>query len=337
VEASETLVRVTRGGVVESTHRGAVVLVEDGRETLVLGDPDRVVFYRSANKPLQAIEVVACGAADAFGLAPAELAIAAGSHSGEPRHLETVRSLLAKAGVPESALRCGGHRSSNPSVAFAQRRDGVPVTSILSNCSGKHAAMLASAKHRGAPLEGYLDPAHPVQASIRAHVAAFAGIAPEALHVGVDGCGAPAFALPLRAMARSIATFGAPRGVAEPLARAARRIAAAMLAHPEMVAGEERFDTDLMRAGEGRVLAKAGAEGVHGCAVPARAAGFAVKVDDGSDRGYRTVVLDLLVRLGGLSREAADRLAAAHAPRAITSLAGAPAGTLESVDVGARA
>src|SRR5262245_25060713 len=234
------------------------------------GDVERVVYYRSASKPLQALEVVRCGAADAFGLSPEELAIAAGSHNGEPRHLETVRSLLRKSGVPEDALRCGGHRSANADVAFAQRRDGVPVTSILSNCSGKHAAMLAAAKRRGAPLDGYLDPTHPVQAAIRAHVGAFAGVPPERIHVGIDGCGAPAFALGLEAMARSIASLGDPRDLPAPLAAAARRVADAMTAHPEMVAGLERFDTDLMTSAKERLLAKAGAEGVHVVAAPSR-------------------------------------------------------------------
>src|SRR5204863_539867 len=113
-----------------------------------------------------------------------------------------------KAKAPETARRCGGHRSINADVAYEQRKSGLPVTSILSNCSGKHAGMLAAAKHRGDPLDGYLDPAHPVQVAIRAAVAAFAGTTPEDVAVGVERCGAPAFAMPLRAMALSIATFG---------------------------------------------------------------------------------------------------------------------------------
>ena len=174
--SSDPLVRVLRGGIEESVHTGALALVEDGTLVLARGDPDRVVFYRTASKPLQALELVVSGAADAFGLTAAELAIAAGSHSGEPRHLDAARSILAKAGVAESALRCGGHRSVDSDIAFAQRRDNVPVTSILSNCSGKHAGMLAAAKHRGDPLDGYLELAHPVQQAILGHVAAFAGL-----------------------------------------------------------------------------------------------------------------------------------------------------------------
>jgi L-asparaginase II len=207
----------------------------------------------------------------------------------------------------------------------------VPVTSILSNCSGKHAGMLASARKRGDPLEGYLELAHPVQRAILSHVALFCGLPEARVLAGVDGCGAPALAVPLRAMALSIARFGGGDGVPEKLAAAARRVGAAMLAHPEMVAGEDRFDTDLIRAGEGRLIAKAGAEGVHVVAVPARRLGLAVKVDDGSDRGYRTVVIDFLRREGVIAQAAADALLAKHAPPWIKSIAGAPAGRLEGV------
>lgn len=329
MSTSEVLVRVTRGGLEESFHTGAMALVEDGRLVLARGDPERVVFYRSASKPLQALELVRCGAADAFGLSPAELALAAGSHSGEPRHVEAARSILAKAGVPEAALRCGGHRSVNADVAFAQRRDGLPVTSILSNCSGKHAGMLAAAKHRGDPLDGYLDLAHPVQQAILDHVAACAGLPRDRVLAGVDGCGAPALALPLVAMARSIATFGAPAALPRPLAEAALRVGSAMRAHPEMVAGEERFDTDLMLASRGRVIAKSGAEGVHVTAIPDRRSALAVKVDDGADRGYRAVVVEVLRRLSVLSDTDADELRARHAPAVQKNLAGRPVGRVE--------
>ena len=328
---SVVLVRVTRADRVESLHRGALVVVERGEPTLVRGDADRVVFYRSASKPIQALELVVSGAADAFRLTPEEIAIAAGSHSAEPRHLAAVRSILSKSGVPETALRCGGHRSIDADVAFAQRRDGVPVTSILSNCSGKHAGMLAAAKHRGDPLDGYLSPDHPVQRAILAHAAVLSGTVSRDVVVGVDGCGAPAFAIPLAAIARSIGRFVAPEGVPASLAAAAVRVRDAMLAHPEMVAGEGRFDTDLMRAGRGRVLAKAGAEGVHVAALPERALALAVKVDDGNDRGYRAVVIETLARWGAFSEEDAAALRKRHAPEDVRSLAGAPAGRLETV------
>ena len=327
--SSESLVRVLRGGIEESVHTGALALVENGALVLSRGDPDRIVFYRSASKPLQALELVRCGAADAFGLSDAELALASGSHSAEPRHIDGARSILRKAGVPESALRCGGHRSVNADVAFAQRRDAVPVTSILSNCSGKHAGMLAAAKHRGEPLDGYMELTHPVQQAILGHVATFAGLPRERVLAGVDGCGAPALALPLVAMARSIANLGAPDAMPAPLAAAAARIGAAMRTHPGMVAGEDRFDTDLMLAAKGRVLAKAGAEGVFVVGAAERRLGLAVKADDGADRGYRLVVLEVLRRRGLLDDDAFAALAKKHAPTIVTNLAGDPVGRMD--------
>jgi L-asparaginase II len=326
---SEPLVRLSRGGLEESFHTGVLVVVENDRPTIVRGDPGRVVFYRSASKPLQALELVRSGAADAFGLKEAEVAIAAGSHSGEPRHLETVRSMLRAAGIDVACLRCGGHRSINPEVAFAQKRDAVPVTPLLSNCSGKHAGMLVTAKHKGAPLETYLDLAHPVQATIASHVATFGEVPPEKVLAGIDGCGAPALAVPMEAMARSIANVASPEGMPLDLAAAARRVSRAMLNHPEMIAGEDRFDTDLMRAAKGRLIAKAGAEGVHVVGSAERRLGLAVKVDDGSDRGYRLVVLEVLRRRGLLDDDAFGALVKKHAPPLITNMAGLTVGRMD--------
>jgi L-asparaginase II len=191
--------------------------------------------------------------------------------------------------------------------------------------------MLAAARRRGLPLEGYLSPDHPVQRAILEHAARLSGVPASEFVVGVDGCGAPAFAIPLTAIARSIARLVAPDGLPPALRAAATRVRDAMLAHPEMVAGEGRFDTDLMRAGNGRVLAKAGAEGVHVAAVPDRGLALAVKVDDGSDRGYRAVVIEELARLGAISADDAGSLRKKHAPEEVRSLAGAPAGRLETV------
>lgn len=326
---SEPLVRLSRGGLEESFHAGVLVVIENGRPTIVRGDPGRVVFYRSASKPLQALELVRSGAADAFGLSDAELAVAAGSHSAEPRHLDAVRSMLKAAGLDETHLRCGGHRSVNPKVAFAQTRDAVAITALHSNCSGKHAGMLLTARHKGAPLETYLELSHPVQAAIVAHVATFGGIPRDKVLAGVDGCGAPALAVPMEGMARSIAHVASPEGLPLDLAAAARRVTRAMLAHPEMVAGEDRFDTDLMLAAKGRLVAKAGAEGVYVVGAAERRLGLAIKVDDGGDRGYRLVVLEVLRRRGLLDDDAFGALARKHAPPVITNMAGVAVGRMD--------
>ncbi len=294
----EELLSVTRGDIEESLHRGALVLVHGEDEVLVRGDGDWVVYYRSTSKPLQTLVAVTSGAADALGFTEEELAIAAGSHNAEARQLEVVRSILAKGGIGEHLLGCGGHYSIDPGLAHRQRVATEEPPRLWSNCSGKHAMMLATARHLGLPLESYLDPAHPIQATIRDHIALLAGIDPREVVVGVDGCAAPAFALPLNAMARSLLRFGQPEGLPRALADACRRVARAMDTYPDMVGGQGRYDTDLMRSTSEVLLAKAGAEGVHGWVAPDRNLAMAVKVEDGQDRGYRLIVVDLLEALG---------------------------------------
>jgi len=310
------LVRVLRAGRLESRHFGSFAIWQDGRVLRAAGDVERPVFYRSTAKPFQALVAVTSGAADRFGLVPKELAVATGSHNAQPEHLEVVRSILAKAGVPEDALRCGGHFSIYPKEAARQHKslgEGAHLLpAIWSNCSGKHAAFLAAAKALDAPLEDYLEPSHPVQREVQRHVAAFTGQEAASIPTGVDGCGAPIQAVPLVAMARSLALLARPDGVEPALAAAARRVVAAMAAHPRMVAGEGRFDTDLMTTAKGRVVAKGGAEGVQGVWVPERGLGLAIKVEDGNDRGQHLVVIALLREMGLFTEEEAEGLSARH-------------------------
>jgi L-asparaginase II len=328
---SAVLVEIERGGVRESLHRGAWVVVERGRVAQSRGDFGRPVFYRSSMKPLQALPLVLSGAADALGLTPAEIALACGSHSGAEEHVAGARSILRKAGLDESLLRCGGHWSIDPEVAVRQHARGDRPTAVLSNCSGKHAGMLAASRHAGYPTATYLDPDHPLQREIRALVAEFGGIHESSIAVAVDGCGAPTYAVPLDAMARSFARLGDPSDLPPATAAGARRLTTAMREHPEMVAGAGRFDTDLLRAAKGRVVAKGGAEGVHAVAVPERSLGLAVKVDDGSDRGYRIVVIELLRRWGILSETEAASLLERHASPVLRNWAGAPVGRMRPV------
>jgi len=325
------LVHVLRGGVLESVHRGALAVAEGEHLVLTRGEADQVVFYRSTSKPLQALVGVTSGAADAFGLTPQELALAAGSHSTRPEHVATARRILEKAGVPESALGCGGHYAFDTDEADRQRRETDVPLAVWSNCSGKHALMLAAAKHLGLDLDTYLDPAHPVQVEIRRHVALLCGIEPAAVRVGVDGCSAPAFAVPLGAMAVSLSRFGRPDGMPADVAEAARRVGAAMHAHPDMVGGPGRFDTDLMASSAAVLLAKAGAEGVHGVAAPQRGLGLVVKAEDGRDRGYRLVVVAALERLGLLTATEAAGIRSRQCDPVVRSLRGRPVGSLEVV------
>jgi L-asparaginase II len=301
----EILCEFRRAGRVESVHRVRAAVLVDGRAALASGETAAPVFLRSCAKPFQAWAVVETGAADAYGLEAPELAVMAGSHGGEASHVRAVRSILRKARVPVRALRCGSH----PPLSARGLRElygaGREPTPLHNNCSGKHAGMLAAARRLGAPLEGYLDPDHPVQrANLRA-VARFTGVAARAIRIGIDGCSAPTFAVPLRALARAGAEFA---GAADP---SARRVREAMAAHPDRVG---RPCALLLSAAPGRILAKGGAEGVYLCAVPARRAGIALKIVDGNVRPVVHVLAALFRKLGLLEGEDLARVAKAADP-----------------------
>jgi L-asparaginase II len=276
------IAEVVRSGFVESVHHGSVaVLGGAGR-----GDVTSPMFPRSSNKPLQAVGMLRSG------LVPreeADLALMSGSHYGEPFHIRRVREILAAAGLDPQALRCPAALPLDEPARNAWLREQGGPERILMNCSGKHAGMLATCAVNGWPLESYLDPKHPLQVAIADAVTDLAGEPIAA--TGVDGCGAPLFAFSLTGLARAFQRLvEAPAGTHE------RRVADAMRAHPEMVAGTGADDTVLMGAVPG-LLAKGGAEGVVAVAVPGRGA-VAIKVQDGAMRARTPVLLDELRRLG---------------------------------------
>jgi L-asparaginase II len=290
----EPAVLVRRGAVVESVHRAIVAVVDPGGKILArLGDPAPVTFLRSAAKPFQALALVESGGAEAFGLTDPELAIIAGSHSGEDRHVKVVEGILARGGLGPEALQCGIHRPYHGPTA---ERLGTQATVLHHNCSGKHAGMLLLAKHLGAPVKDYIDPDSPGQRRIRKTLAEVAGLRPAQVKLGTDGCSAPNFAISVKAMAVAFARLGVPeRSPAH--VEALRRVRDAMLFHPAMVAGEDRFDTDLMEAFAGALVSKSGAEGVEGAAVSGKAWGIAVKIEDGNQRAVPPVMLEALRQL----------------------------------------
>ena len=296
------MVEVWRGDLLESVHRvHAAVCDAEGVVVRAWGDSGRMAYLRSSAKPLQAVPLVASGAASAFGVTDAEIAVACGSHSAEAFHLDAVRSLLHRAGLNESDLRCGPQRPGLPADSDALVRAGREPEPIHNNCSGKHAGMLAVARHIGAPAEGYLEPAHPVQRLIRSVLGHLAGVSEDAIPMGVDGCGAPTFALSLAQAAGAFARLaGANTGQVE-IDLAARRIPAAMMAHPAMVGGTGNFVTLLMGALAGAVFCKTGAEGYFCAGVPGRGLGIALKVEDGSGRGAPPAALHILHALAVLT------------------------------------
>ena len=306
-------VEVWRGPRVESRHRVSVMVADgSGRTILALGDIDRPIYPRSAVKPFQALPLLETGAADALGVTEAELALACASHSAEPSHLELVGSWLARLGVDDEALVCGPHAPLHAASAEALIRAGLQPRKIHNNCSGKHTGMLTLAKHLGVSLEGYAEPEHPVQRLVRATMEELTDGAVER-DMGIDGCGLPTFAMPLRALATAFARFASPEALGPDRARAARRVGEAMRRHPQLVAGTGRCCSAVMTALPG-VLAKTGAEGVYVAAVAGRGLGIALKAEDGAGRAAEVALLAILDRLGLIDGGAAAELASFATP-----------------------
>jgi len=310
--ANPVLVEITRGSRVESVHRGAVAISDARGNTLfALGDVALPVYPRSALKPVQALPLVESGAAEAFGLGDEEIALACASHSGEPMHTGRVASWLGRLDLAERDLACGPHPVRYEPVWEDMVRRGERPTRLHNNCSGKHAGFLTVARHWGIAVAGYEQRAHPVQEAVAKTLGELAGIAGE-LPCGIDGCAAPNFALPLAAFARALAQFASPQGLAPQRAGAMERIVAAMVGHPELVAGTGRVCTALMRAARGRLAVKTGAEGVYAAIVPGHGLGIALKIDDGAGRAAETAMAFLLDRLALV--EPADAREIVYAP-----------------------
>jgi L-asparaginase II len=308
--ANPVLIQLTRGDMVESDHRGAAAVVDgEGRIVAAWGDIGRPVYPRSAIKPVQALALIETGAADAFAVGPAEIALACASHNGERTHVEAVAAWLGRMGLDESDLECGAHMPLGAAAGAGLLRAGAPFGRLHNNCSGKHAAMLATARHMGEPTAGYIQPDHPVQRRIRALQAEMGGVDLDDAPMGTDGCGIPTLGMSLAALARAMACLASPDGLALARAEASRRVVAAMTAHPHMVAGRERFCTRVMAAGGGGVVVKTGAEGVYTAALPGAGIGIALKIDDGATRAAEATIAALLPRFGALDDRARAVLA----------------------------
>ncbi|MCY0901121.1 MAG: asparaginase [Firmicutes bacterium] len=306
------LAELWRGGYLESAHCGHVAVVgEDGELIAHAGDPHRLVFARSAWKPFQALAVVESGAVDAFGFTDAELAVCAASHHAEDIHVQAVSSMLQKLGMTEADLRCGAHAPYSAQAAAALLRSGRDPSQLHSNCSGKHTGMLAAAKQMGADASGYLALDHPVQQYVFDAVCDVTGMNRAEVAVAVDGCGVPVFGVPLAALARAYACLADPDLAPSSRRKGLRRVRDAMMAHPEMVSGTDRFNTRLMQAGAGEIVAKLGAEGVFGIGLVRRAGqarAFAVKVQDGASRAVEPAVCRVLQELAALDAGRQDAL-----------------------------
>ncbi len=278
---------VVRSGFVEGRHHGSVAVLDAGGALLAaLGDPHGAMFPRSANKPMQAVGMVRAGLRLAD---PADLALVAASHSGEPFHIERVRAMLRRADLTEADLRCPPELPIGESAREAVLRAGGGPAPVLMNCSGKHTGMLLTCRAAGWSIEDYVALDHPLQKACRAAIEDLSAESTAA--VGVDGCGAPVFAISLTGLARAfLRIVSAEPGTPE------RAVADAMRAHPELVSGTGADDARLMRAVPG-LLSKGGAEGVVAVALPGIGA-VALKIDDGAMRARLPVLVAALRRLG---------------------------------------
>ena len=289
---SNLTVVATRGSLAESVHQVSLAVTDpNGRLVAFTGDPELVTYWRSASKPFQLYPLIADGGVARFGLDTPMLALACASHNAEPRHREVGAQWLQKLGLPEDALACGGHLSLWSAQSDAMIREGIAPSPLWSNCSGKHAGMLALATMHGWPIEGCNAFPHPVQAEVSASIAAWTGLPEAELVWGVDGCTAAAVALPIRAMAEAYARLATSDDAS------LRVIREAMLSEPFLIAGTDRLETVLMQAWPGRVIAKIGAEGVFSASLPGLGLGLTLKVHDGHMKAAGVALVEALIEV----------------------------------------
>lgn len=320
------LVETTRGGTRENLHFGAIAVTNaQGKLLAQAGDPHWLTFTRSTLKPLQALPFVQGGGVQHFGFTPANLALLCASHSGEPMHVAQVDNILAKAGgTSYKRLQCGCHVPYYAELgAYPPPAPGT-YDERNHNCSGKHSGFLAYCVQHGAPLETYLEPAHPLQQAIRLHVAQAAGLEEQQMAMGIDGCSAPNYALPLAHLARAFARVASGKRDSQ-FGASFEQIADAMTAHPELVSGTGRNDLAFMQAGRGDWVTKVGAEGVQVVASRSRGEALALKISDGNKPALFAATVEALDQLGWLDEAQREALRPWRGER-IASIKGATVG-----------
>lgn len=309
--AAIPMVEIWRGDFLESLHRGhAVVCSASGGVIEAWGDPESIILPRSSCKMVQALPLIESGAADAFGLTAEQLALSCASHNGAAIHTDRVQYWLKDLGLSDADFRCGPQTPNDPEARDALTRGHESPCQYHNNCSGKHAGFLTLNKHMGGDSD-YIDPNHPIQLAVRDAFETLTNMTSPGY--GIDGCSAPNFATTVHGLARAMAFFAnaddsTTRGCA------AKRLVHAMTTHPDLVAGEGRACTELMRAMDGRVVVKTGAEGVFIAILPEQKLGVAVKIEDGTTRASECAMASILVRLGALNPEHPAALKRRNAP-----------------------
>lgn len=323
------LVQTTRGGTRECVHFGALAVTDvTGRVLAHAGDPQWVTFTRSTLKPLQALPFLQGGGVQHFGLTPSNLALMCASHNGEPMHVREVEDILGKAGVGYHRLQCGCHPAMAGELGPPPPA-GAPVDERNHNCSGKHSGFLAWCVQHGAPLETYLDPNHALQQAVRDHVAQAVGLQQHEMPMGIDGCSAPNFAMPLANLARGFARLGSGTRDAR-FGESFAALADAMTTHPDLVSGTGRSDLAFMKAGRGDWVTKVGADGVQVVASRRRGQALALKISDGSKPALYAATVEALDQLGWLDSAQEEELRPWRW-ETIASAKGAPVGERKAV------
>jgi L-asparaginase II len=309
---------LSRGDQIESIHYGSIAVVNSqGDLVACYADPKVVTYLRSTAKPLQALPYIEQGGHEKHRLLPSEIALLCASHNGTDEHVSCVQSIQSKSGVRESDLLCGTHPPIDEITSNRLREQGEEPTSNRHNCSGKHTGMLAFTLMNGWSTDDYLEIEHPTQQAILSTFAEMCSLPINQVAVGIDGCSAPNFAVPLENAALAFAHLVNPSNLSPKRAAACKTITSAMTSHPEMVAGKNRFDTRLMETTNGRIIAKAGAEGFQGIGLlpgafgpDSPALGIAIKISDGDikNRVRPAVSLELLRQLGVLTASELEEL-----------------------------
>lgn len=295
---SVKLVEVIRGNTIESIHKGDVAIVNsEGKIIHELGNAGRITFFRSVAKPFQAIAALETGIAEEYSLGLNGIALIIASHSGEKEHISTLKSMMDKTGINEDMLKCGVHEPVNRDAAKQLMLEGKSPTRLHCNCSGKHIGLIAASKLKNLDPERYMDESHEIQKDIKNIISEFCNVEIEEMEAGIDGCGLPIYAVPLKNIALSYANLCNVDFKKGKYSKSQNYVLSAMTMYPEMIAGEGRLDTEIMRNFGDRVISKIGAEGVYCAGIVGKSIGIAIKIDDGNSRAIGPVILDILIQM----------------------------------------
>ena len=310
---SNVLLKIYRGNLVENIYRGDIAIINGkGKIYFYLGNSEKITYWRSAAKPIQALPVIYSGAADKYKLTDKEIAIMASSHNGEEKHTKLIYSILNKINLNEKNLLCGAYPIFRKSANNFLTQDKTNAKPIYNPCSGKHVAQLTLCQYYGWSVNDYYKLEHPVQQMILDVVAQITEYPKEKIYLGIDGCGVPVFGLPIKNMSFAYTRIVNWELLPLKYQKASKRIVTSMIKYPEIVGGTDRFDTDLMRISEGTLLAKSGADGVFCIGIRNnnnnKGIGITIKMESGNMIFVPMVVIQVLSQLKILSKEKLNQL-----------------------------